>query len=116
MVAHRTTKLVSNQHSGLELNAQLLRTSIYEMDPREMQLFVGRTRVAASLQLMLDVKPRSWCSLRIADALRHLIGHKLNYNHGRMVQRDAQDYYEWPFFVYGFPEAYINDLEKEIFF
>ena len=74
---------------------QLLQTAIEKMDGMQLQLLAGHVREVCALRMVLNKKPRLWCSLRITDALSHVIGHKLKYRDAEMCKRDAQGFYKW---------------------
>ena len=73
---------VRKQLAGVRqiLQEQLLLKKPHAMDPEQLQLFTGQARVAASLQLAVDEKPRLWCSGSVGSSLQHEISHKLDYS------------------------------------
>jgi len=96
-----------------KLQEQLLHKHLHEMDQTQRQLFTELSRMAASLQLAVDEKPKLWCSGRFGDSAEHVCGHELDYSNCEIVTRDAQNYYRWTIFAYGFAYRHVADLENE---
>jgi hypothetical protein len=73
-----------------KLHEQLLQKHLHEMDQMQRQLFTELSRVAASLQLVVDEKPKLWCSGKFGDSVEHVCAHKLDYSNCEMVSQTQE--------------------------